>query len=383
MASSDNAAGAREPSLASETEKSEEDKLKRYESTSKDGDEFMPVELNSGRPVNRDIEFADDPQPRAKKTGIKLDRRTTTIRSIILGDDEDNEVNLRLRRGTSRVPMEYRTMSIQVLDTLYHIQRRPDTKNAETDSEFFARVDYHTVPVNVIYQRFNVSPQVGLDAAGVTKRLERHGKNILAQVRTNYFKKIALYFFGGFSSILWVGVIVNFICWKPLGEPAPQPYYIAVAVAILLVILLNAAFTAYQDFSTGNIMKAILNLIPENVTVLRDGTQVTIPAEGLVPGDIVYLTTGTKVGADMRIIQASSDLRFDRAVLTGESEEVSGVVDSEEVNFLEAKNIAFLGSHVCNGTATAVVVLTGGSSVMGRINKLTNSGKDKETLIQK
>jgi sodium/potassium-transporting ATPase subunit alpha len=67
----------------------------------------------------------------------------------------------------------------------------------------------------------------------------------------------------------------------------------------------------------------------------------------------------------------------------GESEEVAGTVDSNEPNFLEAHNVALLGTHVCNGTATAVVVLTGARTVMGRINKLTNSAVEQRTNLQK
>ncbi len=129
-------------------------------------------------------------------------------------------------------------------------------------------------------------------------------------------------------------------------------------------------------------MNSILNLVPENSLVLREGELRTIPSADLVTGDIVQLSTGNKVAADMRIIKASSDLRFDRAVLTGEAEEVPGMVDSTEPVFLEAKNIAFLGTHCTNGNATGVVVLTGGKTVMGRINSLTNNTKEIPTLIQ-
>lgn len=129
-------------------------------------------------------------------------------------------------------------------------------------------------------------------------------------------------------------------------------------------------------------MNSILNLVPENSVVLRDGELRTIPSGDLVVGDIVQLTTGNKVPADLRIIKASSDLRFDRSVLTGEAEEIPGMVDCTEPVFLEAKNIAFLGTHVTNGNATGVVVLAGARTVMGRINHLTNSAKEEPTLIQ-
>ena len=147
-------------------------------------------------------------------------------------------------------------------------------------------------------------------------------------------------------------------------------------------------------------MSSILSLLPENASVLRNGQHITISPADLVPGDIVTLTSGNKVPADMRIIEASSDVRFDRSVLTGETEEVKGTTEvsdsdarlpiladpwsqDDEPNFLESKAIAFLGSHITNGKAVGIVVLTGGQTVMGRINKLTNGAKPKTTLIQK
>lgn len=74
-------------------------------------------------------------------------------------------------------------------------------------------------------------------------------------------------------------------------------------------------------------MSSILSLLPENASVLRNGQHITIAPADLVPGDIVTLTSGNKVPADMRIIEASSDVRFDRSVLTGETEEVKGTTE--------------------------------------------------------
>lgn len=319
-----------------------------------------------------DLEAERPPQ----KTGITFGRNVTI--------QEDDNVGLgRSRTNNAQIPAMFRTLSIQVYDSQYYIARSKDPKKDESDSEFFARVDYHTLPVEQVYQRFNVSPSIGLDATAVNKRVERHGKNVLSKTKRNYFWKLFKYFFGGFCSILWVGVIVNFICWRPLGNPNPPAYQLAVAIAIILVIIFQALFSAFQDYSTAKVMNSILNLLPDNCIVLRDGQLVTLPASELVPGDVVHLSTGNKVPADMRIVTASSDLRLDRSVLTGESEEIPGVVLSEEPNFLEAKNMAFLGTHICNGSAVGVVCLTGAASVMGRINKLTNNTKEKSTLIQK
>ena len=130
-------------------------------------------------------------------------------------------------------------------------------------------------------------------------------------------------------------------------------------------------------------MQSILDLLPSDAHVLRDGSFVKIPSTNLVAGDIVKITIGAKVPADMRILSSSGDLRFDRSVLTGEAEEVEGAVECTDQNFLESRNIAFMGTMVVNGNATGIVVLTGPNSVMGRIATATSGVKEQPTLIQR
>jgi sodium/potassium-transporting ATPase subunit alpha len=216
----------------------------------------------------------------------------------------------------TRIPIEYRTLSIQVYDS-QRFEPSSEKKN-QTDSEFFASLDYHTVPAVTLCNRFNVSVSTGLDASAAKKRLERNGPNTLTQVKSQLWKKLLRYTFGDFCSILWIGVIIFFISWKPLGNP-PAPYNLALAIVVLLVILMQAVFSGFQDWSAQKVMSSILTLIPENAVVWRDGQKVSVPSSELVVGDLVELSLGQKVPADMRIIKASNDLRFDKSILTGES----------------------------------------------------------------
>ncbi|KAF9415971.1 hypothetical protein BGZ94_010349 [Podila epigama] len=128
-------------------------------------------------------------------------------------------------------------------------------------------------------------------------------------------------------------------------------------------------------------MSSILDMIPAECTVLREGQLVKIPATSLVVGDLVQLSLGNKVPADLRLLQVSNDARLDRAVLTGESEAIEASVQSTDDNFLESKNIAFMGTHIVQGSAVGIVVLKGNDTLMGRINKLTNGRKEKKTII--
>jgi sodium/potassium-transporting ATPase subunit alpha len=105
---------------------------------------------------------------------------------------------------------------------------------------------------------------------------------------------------------------------KPLGNPNPNPSNLALAVVLLVVSFLQAIFNAWQDFSTSRVMASIKGMIPSDVLVLRDSEQSKLPARDLVPGDLVTFSMGEKIPADMRLIEVSPDLQFDRSILTGE-----------------------------------------------------------------
>lgn len=282
------------------------------------------------------------------------------------------------------IPIEFRTLSIQISES----QTAPKEVIAEAPKEklpnqdYFESLDFHILPQDQLCQQFNVDPRTGLSSSAAATRLARDGKNVIAQHRENYLKKLFFYVFGGFCSILWVGVIIFFICWKPLSDP-PSPTNLAMAILVIIVIVLQATFSAFQDWSTKRVMNSILNLLPAEALVMRDERFIRLPATELVTGDIVQINVGNKVPADMRLLKTSGDVRFDRAILTGESDEIDGATEATEANFLETRNIALMGTLVTNGNATGVVVMTGSGSVMGRIAKMTAGVKQKPTLIQK
>ncbi|KAF3398055.1 Sodium/potassium-transporting ATPase subunit alpha-1 [Penicillium rolfsii] len=282
------------------------------------------------------------------------------------------------------IPIEFRTLSIQVSES----QAAPKEILAEPPKEklpnqdYFESLDFHLLSQDALCQQFNVDLRTGLSSSAAATRLARDGKNVIAQHRENYLKKLFFYVFGGFCSILWVGVIIFFICWKPLSNP-PSPTNLALAILIIIVIVLQAIFSAFQDWSTKRVMNSILNLLPAEALVMRDEKFIRLPATDLVSGDIVQISVGNKVPADMRLLKTSGDVRFDRAILTGESDEIDGAIEATETNFLETRNIALMGTLVTNGNATGVVVMTGARSVMGRIAKMTAGVKQKTTLIQK
>ncbi|PHH68502.1 hypothetical protein CDD83_6071 [Cordyceps sp. RAO-2017] len=292
----------------------------------------------------------------------------------------------------SGVPIEYRTLSSHVAesrnaDADADADAAPGGADAKAtvrrdDQDYFANLNLHELGADQLCQQLNVAPGSGLSESAAANRLRRDGANTLPRAKTNYGRKVFGYVFGGFCSVLWVGVIIFFLCWRPLSNP-PSATNLALAILILIVIALQAGFSAFQDWSTQRTMRSITDLLPSEALAVREGRPRRLPASQLVSGDVVQLRAGDKVPADLRLLSHSGDIRFDRAVLTGESDEVEGAVDATDANFLESRNVALMGTLVVNGSGVGVVVLTGPRSVMGRIARATATAGERPTLIQR
>ncbi|KAM7211725.1 Sodium/potassium-transporting ATPase subunit alpha-2 [Rhypophila decipiens] len=292
----------------------------------------------------------------------------------------------------SGVQIEFRTLSIHVSESRQNEAApellKPKSNSKDTtagyaaDSDYFANLPWHDLSPDDLLQRLNVSLHEGLSHASAAKRLERDGPNTLPAAKTNYARKLLGYIFGGFCSVLWVGVVIFFLCWRPLSDP-PSATNLALAILVMIVIALQASFSAFQDWSTKRTMKGILALLPDETLVRRgNGSVIGVKASELVVGDVVLLKVGSRVPADLRVVSHSADMRFDRSVLTGEAEHVEASVDKTDESFLESRNIALMGSMVVNGSGVGVVVLTGESSAMGWVSLASNREGDRPTLIQ-
>ncbi|KAL7800286.1 putative H /K ATPase alpha subunit [Trichoderma ceciliae] len=139
----------------------------------------------------------------------------------------------------------------------------------------------------------------------------------------------------------------------------------------------------FQDWSTSRVMASIKDLLPGDCQVTRNGQLLSLPAEEIVPGDLVAIKAGNKLPADMRFIQVSSDAKFDRSVLTGESRPASATVDHTDANYLETYNIGLQGTHCITGSCVGIVVSTGDRTVFGRISVLTSQPKTGMTNLEK
>ncbi|CAD0084388.1 unnamed protein product [Aureobasidium vineae] len=191
------------------------------------------------------------------------------------------------------------------------------------------------------------------------------GLNKLTAPPSNWLMKTVTYLFGGFGSILFVAAIMVFVAWKPLGDP-PALANLALAIVLVLVWLIQAAFSFWQDFSSGRVMASINTMLPDQAMVLREGNWSSVEGIKLVPGDVLKIGMGNKVPADVRFFDVSSDARLDRSILTGEVKPLVATVKSTDTNFLESANIGLAGTNCTTGTLYGVIISTGDNTVFGK-----------------
>ena len=172
--------------------------------------------------------------------------------------------------------------------------------------------------------------------------------------------------------------------WKPIGDLSPpaDPTNLGLGILLIVVIFLQAGFSAFQDWSSNKVMNSIKNMMPGSAIVIRNGHEINIPVEEVVVGDLVHLAYGNKVPGDVRIIE-SHDLRFDKSMLTGESEAIEGTVECTDNRYVESKNIAYMTTLITNGQGKGLVVAVGDQTFMGKIAILTNDTNEKESSLQK
>jgi calcium-translocating P-type ATPase len=210
----------------------------------------------------------------------------------------------------------------------------------------------------------------GLTQTEAQRRLAEFGPNHVEEVgRESLLLRFAREFTHFFAIILWLGAALAFLA----EYFDPGQGMVRLGVAIVGVILINGVFSFWQEYKAERAVDALRQLLPQQVTVSRDGEVVERLASELVPGDIVLLEEGDFVPADCRLVEAFG-LRVNNATISGESLPQARNADPHpEVSPLFAKNIVLAGTSVVSGQARAVVVATGMRTEFGKIAHLTQT----------
>ena len=209
-----------------------------------------------------------------------------------------------------------------------------------------------------------VMNQLGTSPAGLTDqviedRLVQYGPNEVArEKRTSPLKRLITILSNPLSILL---IILAAITAATGGGPG--------VYLILLMVILGAALRFFQEQRSDNAAADLQKMVTTTATVIRDGGTKEVALKDIVPGDLVSLSAGDMVPADVRLITAK-DLFVSQAALTGESmpaEKNADVVDSSQTDVLSMPSLCFLGTNVETGSATAVVVQTGKETYFGSL----------------
>ncbi len=234
---------------------------------------------------------------------------------------------------------------------------------------------WHVREAQAIAVELNVDHRQGLPQAEAAQRLQHVGANEIREKPPRPLWRKMLDQFTDFMVLVLIGAaVISGI----VGD-------IKDALAIVVILILNAVIGFIQEIRAERAMAALKQLAATSALVLRDGERVNINAPDLVPGDIVLLEAGNAVPADVRLIEAAQ-FKIDEALLTGEAvtaEKRSEVLADADLPIGDRTNMAYKGTTVTYGRATGIVVATGMATELGRIAQLLDSGAEMKTPLQR
>ena len=233
---------------------------------------------------------------------------------------------------------------------------------------------------------FNLqSHELGLSLTEVKDRLHIYGLNEVAHEKApKWYVQFFEAFLNPFIGVLVVLAIISLITDVIIQAPADRDYTTVIVISIM--VMLSAMLRFVQEFRSNQAAEKLKSMVKTTATVLREQTgREEIDIKQLVPGDIILLSAGDMIPADVRIMQ-SKDLFVSQAMLTGEALPVEKTETAnkkaDKISPLDLDNVCFMGTNVVSGTAHAVVVNTGSETYFGSLSK-SLVGKRAETSFDK
>ncbi len=228
-----------------------------------------------------------------------------------------------------------------------------------------------TEQVGLLMRNLRSSP-AGLSGSEAARRLLQYGPNELSRRGgLKWPRELARQLTHPLALLLWLAAALSFA----VGSGT-------VAIAVLLVIALNAIFALIQEMQAERAVEALAEFLPPKARVLRDGVPAEIAAADLVPGDVVLVEEGDRIAADMRLITGAVEV--DLSTLNGESAPALRSSELIDVNVprLEARDLLFSGSSATGGQARGVVFSTGMHTELGRIAALSERVHEEPSPLE-
>ncbi len=227
-------------------------------------------------------------------------------------------------------------------------------------------------PLDSVYNYFETNKD-GLEPGEVEKRHALYGKNVVVhEAKKNPVVMFAKAFINPFIGVLTALLVISLVTDVIIAEPDDKDWTTVIIISVMIVLSAVLRFT--QEWRANKAGEALKKMVTNTCYVRRKGMpDEEIPIEQVVPGDIVMLSAGDMIPADMRVIE-TKDLFVSQSTLTGESdgiEKVPEVLDNKyrKGSVVELDNICFMGSTVLSGSATGIIFETGNDTYLGTIAK--------------
>jgi len=242
----------------------------------------------------------------------------------------------------------------------------------------------HAEDLETLLQRLNADPRRGLTPEEAAARLEKHGPNKLPEPpRKSDLARLVEQFANPLVLTLLAAAIVATLVGLSESEGSILRRF-GDAIAILLIVILNAVLGFIQERRAEAALQALQNMAAPHARVRRGNGVMMVPAAELVPGDLLELEAGDAVPADARLITAF-DLATEEASLTGESTPIGKDARqpvSEDAPLAERATMVFLGTSITRGKGHAIVTATGVSTELGRIGQLISTAEQDKTPLE-
>ncbi len=232
------------------------------------------------------------------------------------------------------------------------------------------------------------STEAGLTTAEAQARLEKNGKNKLAEAKKkSVLSRFADQLKDPMIIILIIAAAISAVTEYIEASAAGHSFFPTDTIIILAVVIINAVLGVMQESKAEKAVEALQKMSAATTKTLRDGQIVTVKSEDLVVGDVIILDAGDAIPADCRIFECAS-MKIEEAALTGESVPVTKLVnalmgkDEKEVALGDRKNMAYMGSTLVYGRGKAVVVATGMDTEMGKIANAISLAQESKTPLE-
>jgi magnesium-transporting ATPase (P-type) len=241
------------------------------------------------------------------------------------------------------------------------------------DQQRLRETPWHARPADDAIEELETDPENGLSSEEAEQRLERYGANQIRSGEREPLWRLALrQFTDPLIYILLIAAAVSAV-FEEFTDMA----------VILAAVLINGTIGFYQEWQASKAIASLAEMSAPKATVIRDGSEQEIDSKDVVPGDVVALSSGMRVAADVRLFDVN-DLAVIESALTGESQPVSkqqDPVEDEKAVPADQASMAFSGTDVTRGSARGVAVHTGDASELGRIAEATEEAAGVKTPL--